>query len=261
MTVDLEALRKKYEEATKSKENFSGDSIFYNIPDESTVRVLPWKDEEKQFYAETKIHRVPTDGGGYKNYQCRRIHNEECPLCDTYFQLWERHNDEAGGDKKMQTVFSEKARAIKPRARYYMNVFVRDGSPEKGKVKVLSSGIKLFEKIAGNFFNEDYGPDFIDLDKGFDYKIIKKMTEDGRWPRYDDSQPRPRPLPLSKSKAEVAAIMDSLHDIHSLVALEKYEDVKRASEEVWAACAKTQSHKPSNDDKGSSENYLDKLRD
>ena len=48
---------------------------------------------------------------------------------------------------------------------------------------------------------------------------------DGQWPKYDQSAPRPKSSPLG-SKAEVSAAMDSLHDIHALVKLEDYEDVK-----------------------------------
>ena len=61
---------------------------------------------------------------------------------------------------------------------------------------------------------------------GHDFKIVKIM--EGQWPKYDQSQPRPKSSEAG-SKAEVAAWMDSLHDIHALVKLEEYEDVKTAA--------------------------------
>lgn len=254
--IDLEALRKKYEELGSQGEGGNTETIFFQIPDKAMVRILPSEDEENKFYAETRIHRIPTGAKSYKNYQCRRVHDEECPLCDVYFQLWEAHNQSVGKGSKEETIFSKKARAIKGRSRYYMNIYDRDTE----QVKVLSVGIKLFEKIISNFFDEDYGPKFIDLEEGHDYKIIKKMTEDGRWPRYDDSQPRPKSTPLAESKAKTAAIMDQLHDIQSLVALEKYDDVKRVSDELWAECVSDHTGASDEEESESSGSYLDNIR-
>jgi hypothetical protein len=94
-----------------------------------------------------------------------------------------------------------------------------------GDVKILSIGVILFKKIIAAMLDDDFG-DITDLDKGHDFKIIKIM--EGQWPKYDQSQPRPKSSEAG-SKAEVAAWMDSLHDIHALVKLEDYEGVKEAA--------------------------------
>jgi hypothetical protein len=214
MAIDLNALRAKHEELSNAgKGNANADflSKFVQLEEgTNAVRLLPGKDEDTLFYAETKIHRIPTGDGQVKNVHCRKIHGEPCPLCDAYYSLWKEPNKD-----------EELARQIKPRARYYMNVVDR----ATGDVKILSIGVILFKKIIAAMLDDDFG-DITDLDKGHDFKIIKIM--EGQWPKYDQSQPRPKSSEAG-SKAEVAAWMDSLHDIHALVKLEDYEGVKEAA--------------------------------
>ena len=215
MAIDLEALRRKHEQlngggTTSNNSDFLNK--FYQIPEGSNaVRILPGKDDDHEFYAETKIHRVTSPDGTSKNYHCRKVHGEPCPLCDLYYGLWKtgRKEDE------------DLARQIKPRARYYMNILDRDS----GDVKILSVGVILFKKIIAAMLDEDFG-DITDLESGHDFKIVKEM--EGQWPKYDQSAPRPKSSPLG-SKQETAAAMDSLHDIHSLVKLEDYEEYKKVA--------------------------------
>tara|TARA_R110000822_G_scaffold78346_7_gene187703 strand:- start:2248 stop:2652 length:405 start_codon:yes stop_codon:yes gene_type:complete len=102
-----------------------------------------------------------------------------------------------------------------------MNVVDR----ETGTVKILSLGVILFKKIIAAMLDEDFG-DITDIKSGHDFKIIKVMED--KWPKYDQSSPRPKPSEAG-STAEVTTWMDSLHDIHGLVKLEDYEDVKTAA--------------------------------
>ena len=214
MAIDLNALRMKHEQLNNPQSGNNTDFLkkFYQIPEgTNAVRILPWKDDEKEFYAETKIHRVTGPDGNVKNHHCRKIHGESCPMCDLYYALWKtgRKEDE------------DLARQIKPRARYYMNILDR----ESGEVKILSIGVILFKKIIGAMLDEDFG-DITDTEAGHDFKIVKEM--DGQWPKYDQSAPRPKSSPLG-SKSEIATNMDTLHNIHELVKLEDYEDVKNAA--------------------------------
>ena len=214
MAIDLNALRLKHEQLNNPQSGNNTDFLkkFYQIPEgTNAVRILPWKDDEKEFYAETKIHRVTGPDGNVKNHHCRKIHGESCPMCDLYYALWKtgRKEDE------------DLARQIKPRARYYMNILDR----ESGEVKILSIGVILFKKIIGAMLDEDFG-DITDAEAGHDFKIVKEM--EGQWPKYDQSAPRPKSSPLG-SKSEIATSMDTLHNIHELVKLEDYEDVKNAA--------------------------------
>lgn len=219
MAIDLDALRKKHEQINAPKgENNNNNSDFlkkfYQIPwGTNSVRFLPWKDDSKQFYAETSIHRVTQANGDVKNHHCRKIHNEPCPLCDLYYALWKtgRPEDEA------------LARLIKPRSRFYFNIVDREADAGE-EVKILSVGIMLFKKIVGAIMDPDFG-DITDFETGHDFKIIKE--KDGDWPKYDQSAPRPMSTPTGK-KGEIAAYMESLHDIHDLVKLEDYDTAKDA---------------------------------
>jgi|TARA_Y100000310_G_scaffold235353_1_gene238390 hypothetical protein len=215
--IDLEALRKKHEQLNNPQAGNNADFLqkFYQIPEgTNSVRILPWKDEEREFYAETKIHRVPQPDGNNRNVHCRKLHGEACPLCDMYYALWKTGRSE---DEDL-------ARKIKPRARYYMNILDR----ESGDVRILSIGVILFKKIIGAMLDPDFG-DITDPKSGHDFKIVKEM--DGPWPKYDQSQPRPKSSELG-TKQETAGIMESLHEIHGLVKLEEYEDVKKAAESL-----------------------------
>ena len=244
MAVDLDALRAKHEELSNSGNRNSNSeflSNFLQLQDgTNAIRILPGKDEDTLFYAETKIHRVPDGQGGTKNVHCRKIHGEPCPMCDAYYSLWkEPYKDE------------DLARQIKPRARYYMNVVDR----ESGDVKILSIGVILFKKIIAAMLDEDFG-DITNMDTGHDFKIVKIM--EGQWPKYDQSQPRPKSSPAG-SKAEMAAWMDSLHDVHALVKLEDYEGVKTAAQ------ALIPSHEGSSQNPTEAENvpdadYLNKMK-
>ena len=217
MAIDLDALRAKHAELSKTTQGGGGSSDYLQIKEGTNlVRILPAKDDETEFYAETKLHRIVGSDGMAKNYHCRKMHGEACPLCDTYFGLWKTDQD---SDKDL-------ARQIKPRARYYMNILDRDS----GEIKILSVGVILFKKIVAAMLDEDFG-DITDLQDGFDFKIIKTM--EGQWPKYDQSQPRPKSEPAGND-AQIAAYMDSLHDVHGLVKLEEYDDVKTAAMNVVA---------------------------
>jgi hypothetical protein len=248
MGIDLDALRKKHQELmSKNKGGGTNDDFikkFYLVIEgTNTFRILPSKDENKEFYAETKIHRVPMENNQVKNVHCRKIHNEACPLCDLYFSLWKT------GKKEDEAL----ARVIKPRSRYYMNILDR----ETGEVKILSIGMILFQKIVASMIDSDFG-DITDIEKGHDFKIVKHM--EGQWPRYDQSQPRPKSSPLG-TKAETARIMDLMHDIHGLVKLEEYDAVKKTSEmlAIGGKLQATADDSPSEGDEDGGD-YISRLR-
>ena len=243
MAIDLNALRLKHEQLNNPQSGNNTDFLkkFYQIPEgTNAVRILPWKDDEKEFYAETKIHRVTGPDGNVKNHHCRKIHGESCPMCDLYYALWKtgRKEDE------------DLARQIKPRARYYMNILDR----ESGEVKILSIGVILFKKIIGAMLDEDFG-DITDPEAGHDFKIVKEM--EGQWPKYDQSAPRPKSSPLG-SNAEISATMDTLHNIHELVKLEEYEDVKNAA--ALLTSVSVQGTSPKEPTNVSDNDYLSKLQ-
>ena len=243
MAIDLDKIRALHSQLSSqggSDNNFINN--FYQISEgTNTVRILPSKDGEKDFYAMTKIHRVPNTEGQVRNIHCRRVHGESCPVCDLYFGLWKT------GKKEDEDL----ARQIKARDRYYMNIVDR----ESKEVKILSVGVILFKKIIAAMLDEDFG-DITDLETGHDFKIIKVM--EGQWPKYDQSSPRPKSSEAG-SKAEVAAWMDTLHDIHALVKLEDYEDVKKTMQELLPS-HEGSSENPSEAEDVEDGDYLNKMQ-
>ena len=171
-------------------------------------------------------------------------------MCDAYFGLWDIVNKGNVSPEAKKTAEAT-ARQIKPRSRFYMNVVDRETSD----VKILSIGIILFKKIVSMMVDPDYG-DITELDTGNDFKIIKEM--DGQWPKYDQSSARPKSSEAG-TKAEIAAWMESLHDIHSLVKLEEFDDVKLAAEELLPSTKESSLRQPESksvDD----DDYLSKMK-
>lgn len=243
MAIDLDALRRKHEELNSQGGNNSGDVLekFYQLNmGTNVVRILPWKDDTHEFYAETKIHRIPQPDGKIKNFHCRKVHGESCPLCDLYYALWKT------GRKEDENL----ARQIKPRARYYMNVFDRDNE----EVKILSVGVIIYKKIIATILDEDYG-DITDMENGFDFKIVKEM--DGDFPKYDQSQARPKSTPLG-SKQLMASIPEQLHEIHDLVRLEDYSEMRKQVDMLTGIPNSVEDTSEESDT--SDDNYLEKLQ-
>ena len=210
--VNIDELRKKYNQINKvpSKDSQEFLKKFLMMEEGSTlVRVLPWKEDDKEFYSETAIHRM--EG---RNYHCPRVKGDDCPLCDLSFKLWNSKEEDN----------MDIARQIKAHKRFYLNAVER----ETGEVKILSVGVKLFSKILDCFFDEDYG-DITDVKDGHDFKIVKDKS--GQWPNYDKSAPRPTKSPAGTER-EVAQWMAQLHDIHNFVRVASYEDLKKLAMQI-----------------------------
>lgn len=210
--MNIEELRKKYNQINKTGGGDNSDFLKkFLMMDEGTtvVRILPSKDPDENFYAETGIHRI-----NEKNHHCPKVKGDDCPLCDLSFKLW---NTKDKGNMDI-------ARQIKARKRFYLNAVERD----TGEVKILSIGVKLFSKILDSIFDDDYG-DITDLETGNDFKIVKDKS--GEWPNYDKSAPKPVKTEAG-SKSEVATWMDELHDIQGLVKVTPYEDLKKLAMEI-----------------------------
>ena len=89
MAIDLEALRRKHEQlngggTTSNNSDFLNK--FYQIPEGSNaVRILPGKDDDHEFYAETKIHRVTGPDGTLRTTTAVRcmVRLAPCATCTT----------------------------------------------------------------------------------------------------------------------------------------------------------------------------------
>jgi len=256
MAIDLNALRAKHQQLTNPTQGGNTDFLnkFYQVTEgEAYLRILPEQEgSDKTFYAETKIHRVPTgEDNSVKNYHCRKVHGEKCPLCDLYYSLWKT------GSKEDEDL----ARQIKPRSRYYLNVFDRASE----EVKVFSIGVILFQKIVETMMDADYADLFeksddgiLDPEIGHDFKL--HMKKEGKWPKYDQSMFRPKATSLG-SKKLIAEVMSSLHDVHGLVKVEEYDAVKEAAQNLRPGLGAKERTLPQSDssDEVSDDDYTKRL--
>lgn len=235
MTVDLKALQAKLEELkTGKKVDSEFLSKYVQLRDgENRIRLLPPKDSDSNFYAETAIHRI-----NGKNLHC--IGRARCPICKHVSKLY---------DSKLEENIEE-ARKIKSKKRYYFNAIVReDKDPTTGETlidqgpKIFSCGIKLFEKILSTFVDPDYG-DLTKLADGWDYKIVKKQI--GEYPNYDDSAPRPKSTPAGTPE-QCAEWLDNLHDLEALI-VKKSPDELQEELDFYLSGGESDSYGSSRDD-------------
>jgi len=154
MAVDLEKLRKKYEELKKRS---SGDADWMTLEDgDNLVRFL--SDEEGNFYHETGYHYVK-QGKDKVAVVCNRLDSgEPCYICDIVDSLYKSKDK---SDKEL-------AKELSAKSRIFFNVIDRSD----GKVKVLGTGNQIFKELLKYFADDDWG-DLTDAKTGRDVVINK----------------------------------------------------------------------------------------
>tara|TARA_R110000765_G_scaffold17124_5_gene47212 strand:- start:384 stop:1148 length:765 start_codon:yes stop_codon:yes gene_type:complete len=220
--VNLDELRKKYEEINSTGGGTKNNFLKMTEPGTYYLRILPSKDEDLNFFSETSIHYINS-----KYYHCPREKGDKCPLCDTYYGLWKQVN-ELGKDNPSAKIYIDTARSIKASKKFYMNaVDRRDES-----VKIFSMGVKLYNKICETMVgvDTDYG-DVTDLQNGWDFKVI--MEKVAGYNNYDKSAPRPTSTPAG-TDAQIATFMDELHDLQATVKPADYDELKTLAMEIDA---------------------------
>ena len=237
MAKTLAELREMHNKMIQEKESVgqkgSGLSDWIELNEGSNnVRFLPGKDDPMEFFLEGSVHKYKDEKGHTKNYKCRRTQGEKCPLCDLYYDLWERHRDLGLGKqpdgKNVPSKFGDMASKIRAKARYY-SIVVSRTLQEKGEdpVKYLAMSEQLFSRVMGAMVSDDFvdesDPDnttIISLDKGNDFDV--RLTKQGQWPSFVESAPK-----FKKSNAgtpaEIAEWMENTLDLKSLVEIGTYE--------------------------------------
>jgi len=177
------------------------------VEGDTMIRILPSLDAERHFFLKSGFHKIL---GEY--YNCpKEYKNAKCPICEYVSKLY-----------KSNTVEDlELAKELKKTKRFYYNVVVR-GAEDKG-VRVLTSGIKLFEKIIGACANPEIG-DITDLKEGYDFRVNRRK-KDGYW-NYDLSEAARKPTPVSADPAKAKDWMGTLFDLDKEVTLLTYPELK-----------------------------------
>lgn len=205
--TNLEKLKEMY---AKHKTSGYGNQFWYPSEEESIIRILPPIDEDGLFYKATGSHKF-----GDNFFWCPRLEaSKRCPMCE---ETRKRYNSGTDLDKEI-------ARAIKPKKKYLYNINNRKAK-DPAKVEVYLTGPKIWEKLMSYFFDDEYGS-LDDIEKGYDFKLIRKVIDD--YANYSDSRPMKNPSPLSDDPKEVAEILSDLKDLDSFVTLEDYDVLKKA---------------------------------
>lgn len=252
--VTLEELRKKHQELLDKENNGGkqqgGVSDYANFKNPSNlIRILPGKEDALDFFAEGKIHKFKDAEGKWQTYKCRKTHNEKCPICDLYFDLWKMHKN-LGLEKGVKSKYGNLATQIKQKTRYYVKAVIRElqgKADEKGvpldPVKYVVMSEDLFNRVMAAITNPDLAdeddPDnttMLSLDRGNDFDV--KITKKGEFNSFDSSEPK-----IKKTKAgtkdEIAAWMESKLDPKLLIELEDYEAGKRIAEQLLVSLSDT----------------------
>lgn len=275
--VTLEELRKKHEAmfGEKSKGGGGGKTLDNYLDlkmGKKEVRILPGKNEPFDFFSKVDIHRYENEEGEVRSYYCRKMEvGEECPLCEFYFDLWKSHKA-LGLPPKTKSKYGDLATSIRGTPRFYMNVIDREilaqnpDDPAKA-VKIFSTGQKVMKKITDGLYDTDLQDEkdpnnttVLSLKLGNDFMIEK--ADVGGYNNYDGSKFRAKKGPAA-TPSQVAAIMESLHDIHGMIKISDYDEGKKIVDFLKVELSEqgnTPPSKSSVDDEDSEEKFSKTLK-
>ena len=217
--TNLKKLKEMYEKSKPGSRNFS-TSFWYPPDEENIIRILPPVEDKEVFYKETGSHRF----GDYFFWCPRLTEGKKCPICEE-----RRRRYESGTE-----LDREIATKLKGKKKYIYNIVDRKGE-DPTKVIQYITGPKVWEKILSYYFDEEYGA-LDDVEKGYDFKLIKKMVSspEGEFANYDDSRPMKNPSRLAETDEEIAEILSNLVDLDTIINLKDYDIMKAALEDYLA---------------------------
>jgi hypothetical protein len=205
----IEKFRKIFEQEVEKKKILDAKYADSDVKEggDTYIRILPSNDPNKHFFLKSGFHKI---FGEY--YNCpKEFKNAKCPICEYVSKLYK--------SSIMEDL--ELARSLKKVKRYYYNVVIR-GVEDKG-VRVLTSGIKLFEKIIGACANPEIG-DISDTKEGYDF-IIKKRMKDGFW-NYDLSEASRKSSSAHADPQKIQEWMNNQFDLEKEVTILSYQELK-----------------------------------
>lgn len=145
---------------------------------DNKLRILPRTDGSGLFYLELTQHYGFKDDNRGRAYACLdAMKGEECPVCE----FWKRLVEE--GEDKL-------AKNLEPRTVFLSNVVDR----ADGHIKIWSYSSKMLRSLANYLKDEDYGPEVLDEEVGYDFTISREGT--GIMTRYRDPRISPKPRPI-----------------------------------------------------------------
>lgn len=219
MALNLDAMRAKLELSRNGGKKQQDSTKWRPEEGDQTIRILPTSDGDpfKEYHFHYNLGRNP---GILCN---KRVHNEECPICDFASKLWRDGVDNNDDRAKRE------AKKMFARKRYYSPILVR-GKESEG-VKVWAYGKQAYETLLGLVLDPDYG-DITDPETGTD--IVLNYTVPGTPGSFPKTQlkPRRRPSILCDDMVEdCAQLLESIPDIGSLFDKKTTEEVQALLDE------------------------------
>ena len=205
--LNLDEIRDIYAREIEKKKPM--DERFVVVKEEATtkVRILPSNKPGRQFFVKSGVHKV-----GEEWIDCpKHTKGLKCPICEEVARLY----------KSTNPADIELARSMKAKKKFFFVAVVR-GEEDKGP-RILSVGIKLYEKVLNTILNPEVG-DITDPETGFDFNITKKMKA-GYW-SYDESEAARRQSKLSENKEEATNWINNQPDAETLVNIQDYDVIK-----------------------------------
>lgn len=178
---------------------------------EAVIRFLPPAEEGELPFEKYYEHFVKKpDGRWLVAEACGRSFGKPCPLCERASRFWN------SGDK-------EHYRLAKAKGTYLFNILVIDdkGCPENnGKVFMVKLGATIYNMIIGamNSEFEDEARQPFDIFNGnnFIYRSRKDPAKGGQI-AYDKSKFEEVQTPIAPTEAEIARILEQMHDLKQYV--------------------------------------------
>lgn len=198
----------------------------------AVVRFLPGADSNKTPWVRMYDHGFQGPSGKWYIENSLTTIGKQDPVSEHNSKLW---NSGLESNKEI-------ARKQKRRTSYYANVLVlkdpADPSSE-GKVKMYRFGQKIFDKIMGAMqpeFADDEALNPFDLMEGANFRI-KLKTVAGYW-NYDSSEFE-KSAPLSEDMEKMKSVFDAQHDIHELIAEDKFKSYEELEAKLMSVIGET----------------------
>lgn len=192
MSSKLDQLKQAFSTKTSSQEGSNKFFRFWQAEDDTTTvfRFLPDADETNPmgFLVENKIHEL-TINGEKKRVPCLSMYGETCPICQHSQELY-ASGDEVNGKKYYRKIS-------------YIGQGIVIESPiehdQNQLVKYIDFGPQVFKVIQAAFKSGDLEKEPYDLLEGYNFRIRKEKTGDGKNSTYTTSSFAPKQSALDES--------------------------------------------------------------
>lgn len=207
MTLTIEQLKARFKKNDNRNENGGGRQNNYypfwdmQVGEQAVVRFLPDKNPENPlgFMVEKLMHTL-TINGENKSVPCKRMYNEDCPICKVSNAFY-KEDDKANGKKywRKKQYIAQALIVEDPLA-----PDEKTGENHEGKVRFLALGYQLFEVIKNAFESGDLEEVPYSPEGGYNF-VIKK-TQQGDYATYAiGSRFKPKQVSLTEDQLELVS--------------------------------------------------------